>query len=115
MSYTTPDFADDVIRTLSAAGYSVNECETGAYAVHGGTPVPNGETRDTEFAAWVDALEHLTARKASLAKACDIAMSVMQETAISEGLYAMPITDPEHPWCEDVAQFCALTGLEVES
>lgn len=35
-------------------------------------------------------------------EALQIAMSVLQETAISTPLYAMHIDDPEHPWHEDI-------------
>ena len=55
-----------------------------------------------------DEIARLDARCASLNRALDMAMAVLQETVINEEMYAMEIEDPDHPWHVDIRMIRAL-------
>jgi hypothetical protein len=71
MSYSTPDFADDVQAALAAEGYQVHELADDEARSEGGNAgfyftltrpgwsgIESGLTRGTEAEAWLSALEH---------------------------------------------------------
>lgn len=73
MSYTTPDFADDVIAQLTADGYTVHEGVPGEELRDGqfwfcwaadGADVETGDTCDCALSAWNSALAHRLANSA---------------------------------------------------
>lgn len=62
MSYTAPDFTEDVQAELTAKGYTVCECDDGFWFTwthpDGRGDVEVGETYTEELRAWLAALQH---------------------------------------------------------
>jgi len=62
MSYTAPDFTEDVQAELVAKGYEVHECDDGFWFTwtrpDGRGDVEVGETYTEELRAWLAALQH---------------------------------------------------------
>ena len=67
MSYTTPDFGDDIIGMLAADGYTVHEGDPEgdgghgfwfSWAAPGMSSYESGPTKNSELAAWASAMRH---------------------------------------------------------
>jgi len=67
---------------------------------------PDG--KDSTYEQQIDVLQE---RIASLEGGLQRAYNVLKETAINEQLYAMKITNPQHPWHEDVMEIERVMGI----
>ncbi|CAB4158679.1 hypothetical protein UFOVP703_25 [uncultured Caudovirales phage] len=98
MSYTPPDFADDVQRLLQAEGYEAHQLADDDARSEGGNAgfyftltrpgwagIETGPTRDTEAEAWLSALEHrLATSTLDLHPVHDAQAPLPQQPAVGE-------------------------------